>query len=370
MTDAQPTNVAMHELGFYTLPGAPKSPRDLIGEVHDAEALGLGACFISERFNIKEAATISGAVGAVSERIGIATAATNHNTRHPMVTAAHASTMHFLTGGRFALGLGRGIDSMFAAFGLAPVKTAQLEDFAQLMRRLWRGETIVDHRGPAGSWPVLRLDPSFNEPIPLVFTAFGPNSLALGGRAFDAVVLHTFFTDETTQRCVQTVRRAAEQAGRDPNSVRVWSCFATIGDHLPYPVRLKKTVGRMATYLQAYGDLLVRTNHWDPKVLRDFRAAPIVANFKGAIDQLADTAQLEQIAALIPESWLAAAAMGSPAHCVAKLNGQFDLGCSGIILHGAAPAELAPVITAYAAQRSSARFAHLPANPGAAPAAR
>ena len=31
-------------------------------------------------------------------------------------------------------------------------------------------------------------------------TAFGPNSLALGGRCFDEVVLHTFFTDETTKR--------------------------------------------------------------------------------------------------------------------------------------------------------------------------
>ena len=43
----------MNELGFYTLPGAPKSPRDLIHEVQAAEELGIGACFISERFNIK-----------------------------------------------------------------------------------------------------------------------------------------------------------------------------------------------------------------------------------------------------------------------------------------------------------------------------
>ena len=56
----------MNELGFYTLAGAPRSPRDLIDEVQAAEALGIGACFISERFNIKEAATLSGAVGAVS----------------------------------------------------------------------------------------------------------------------------------------------------------------------------------------------------------------------------------------------------------------------------------------------------------------
>ena len=88
--------------------------------------------------------------------------------------------------------------------------------------------------------------------------AFGPNTLKLGGRAFDDVILHTYFTPETLQRCVKTVKDAAEQAGRDPDSVRVWSCFATVGDHLPEELRLKKTVARLATYLQGYGDLLVR----------------------------------------------------------------------------------------------------------------
>ena len=53
-------------------------------------------------------------------------------------------------GGRFALGLGRGMDRMFKAFGLAPITTAQMEDFAGLMRRLWRGEVVLGHDGPAG----------------------------------------------------------------------------------------------------------------------------------------------------------------------------------------------------------------------------
>ncbi|MCH2185865.1 LLM class flavin-dependent oxidoreductase, partial [Myxococcota bacterium] len=84
----------MNELAFYTLAGAPESPRELIDEVRKGEELGLGSAFVSERFNVKEAATLSGAVGAVSTSLGIATAATNHNTRHPMVTAAFAMTMH------------------------------------------------------------------------------------------------------------------------------------------------------------------------------------------------------------------------------------------------------------------------------------
>jgi probable F420-dependent oxidoreductase len=363
-TPPQGTTEQMNELGFYSLAGAPRSPRDLIGEVTAGEAMGFGSAFISERFNIKEAVTLSGAAGAVTERLGLATAATNHNTRHPIVTASYATTMHRLTGGRFTLGLGRGIDRMFDVFGIPRITTAQMEDFAGLMRRLWRGEVVVGHDGPAGRYPLLHLDASFDEDIPLGLTAFGPQSLALGGRAFDCVILHTFFSDETLERCVRTVKRAAEEAGRDPATVRVWSCFATIGDHLPEDVRLKKTVGRLATYLQAYGDLMVRTNGWDPAVLERFRADPFVAGFRGALDATATTAELEHVATLIPEEWLAPAATGTPEQCVAAVNGQFHLGADGVILHGASPGDLAPIVAAYRAQRDAGRFAHLGANPG------
>ena len=54
----------------------------------------------------------------MSDTIGVATGATNHNTRHPLVTATFATTMHRLTGGRFALGLGRGFDPLFDVMGL------------------------------------------------------------------------------------------------------------------------------------------------------------------------------------------------------------------------------------------------------------
>ena len=173
--------------------------------------------------------------------------------------------------------------------------------------------------------------------------------MRLAGRAFDQVVLHTFFEDETLERCVRTVKDEAERVGRDPAAVKVWSCLATIGDHLPEPVQLKKTVGRMATYLQAYGDLMVTTNRWDPEPLARFRADPFVAGFQGAIDQNATTEELEHVATLIPESWLAPAATGSPQRCVEVVQRQFDLGADGVILHGAAPAELEPIVEAWAA---------------------
>jgi len=337
------------ELGFYGLAGGPTTPAPLLDEVRLGEALGFGTCFLSERFNVKEAATLCGAAGAASSRIQLATAATNHNTRHPLVTASMATTMHRLTGGRFTLGLGRGVAALQGAYGLEPITTAQLEDVADVLRRLWHGEAIFGHDGPIGSYPVLHLDSSFDEDIPLLLVAFGPNSLRLAGRTFDAVVLHTFFTDETTARAVATVRQAAAEAGRDPAAVRIWSCFATVPDTLDEGTRLKRTVGRLATYLQGYGDLMVRTNGWDPAALERFRADPLVATFPGAIDAVATTDQLEQIASLIPEDWLAAAATGSPERCAAAIRGQFDLGVDGVILHGSPPEDLAPVLPAYRA---------------------
>ena len=340
------------ELGFYGLAGQAGSSRDLLDEVREGEAMGFGTVFISERYDKKEAATLCGAAGAVSDRIRIETAATNHNTRHLMVTAGFARTMQSLTGGRFVLGLGRGIPVLQDAFGMSRITTAELEDAAGLLRQLFRGEAIVGHDGPAGRFPVLHLSSSLDEHLPLGIVAFGPNTLRLAGRCFDEVVLHTYFTDETTARCVETVRRAAEEAGRDPAAVKVWSCFATVGDHLPEPVRLKKTVGRLATYLQGYGDLLVGTNRWDPAVLERFRADPVVGSVGGAIDAVATTEQLEHVATLLPDEWLAPSATGSPAQCVTAVRGQFDLGCDGVILHGASPAELAPVVEAYAATTS------------------
>jgi len=215
------------------------------------------------------------------------------------------------------------------------------------MRRLFRGEAIVGHNGPSGSWPVLHLDSTVDEHLPMSLVAIGPESLKLGGRCFDEVILHTYFTDETTQRCVRTVKGAAENAGRNPDEVRVWSCFATIGDHIAEPLRIKKSVGRLATYLQGYGDLMVKTNRWDPAVLQRFRADPIVQSVPGAIDGVGTPEQLEHIASLIPDEWLAPSATGSPEQCAAAVRNQFALGCDGVIMHGASPEELAPIVEAY-----------------------
>lgn len=362
--DPRSDSPQLTELGCYVLAGHAAQPHDLLGEVADAERIGLGAAFVSERFNTKDACALAGAVGAVSRRLGVATAVTNHSTRHPSVTATFGVTMHRLTGGRFCLGLGRGIDLQFDVMGVGRTTSAQLADAVGLYRRLWQGELVVGHDGPLGRYPLLCLDPSFREEIPVLVAAMGPRTLELAGGLADAVVLHTFLGDEATAGAVAAVRRGAERAGRDPASVRVWAVLATVGDHLPEPLRLRKLAGRLGTYLQGYGDLLVRVNGWDPAALERFRSDPLVVGFGGAIDATDDVGRLAAVAELLPADWLAAAATGSPEACAAGVAHQFDLGVDSVILHGATPVELEPVVAAYRLRRPPRVNGALPANPG------
>ena len=75
------------ELGFYGLPGHTRTPRDVLKQVQDAEALGIGNVMLSERPDFKEIAAICGACASVTESIYIGTSATNLNTRHPPPSA-------------------------------------------------------------------------------------------------------------------------------------------------------------------------------------------------------------------------------------------------------------------------------------------
>lgn len=352
------------EIGCYGLAGHTEQPADLLAEVRLAERLGIGSVFLSERFNVKDAGVLAGAAAAATERLGIATAATNHNTRHPLVTATMATTMHRLSGGRYALGLGRGFDVLFDLMGVPRVTSRQIEDAVGIYRRLWQGEAVAGHEGPAGSYPYLNQDSAFAEDVPVLLMAIGGRTLELAGRVADGVVLHTFMTDETVARSVATVRASAERAGRDPASVRIWSVLATVEESVDEETRLRKLVGRLATYLQGYGEVLVRTNGWDPAALERFRSDPLVQGYPGAFDAVGTVEELGHLRdEVLPAEWLAAAATGSAERCARRIRDQLDAGADSVVLHGATPTELTPVLAAWRRVRPESLDA-LPTNPG------
>ncbi len=312
----------------------------MLQDVRAAEAAGLGSVWISERHDVKESAVLSGAAAAATDTLAIAVGVTNPNTRHLMVTAAIGSTMHALSGGRFALGLGRGFDIRSDMWGAPRVTGAMLADTAQLLRRLWAGEKIIGHDGPAGRFPYLSLD----------YVAAPAAAAGAGGaRPADAGV------GRARVRC-RAVALALDRPGRrrlrDPRAraapsapaatrtrVQVWSCLVTACD-LPEPVELRHVVRRMTTYMQipGYGELIVDANGWDRAVLDRVRTHPLLQGRLADATEFTDD-ELRTIRDVYPPHWLSQSnAVGSAAHCARRIVDQFDAGAAGVILHASAPA--------------------------------
>ncbi len=358
------TTSTFPELGFYTLPGHTKTPADMLDEVRYAEKLGIGSAWISERFDVKEAAVLAGAAGAVTNDIFICTGATNLNTRHPIATAGMATTASRLTNGRFALGVARGIGVRFDCWGVPKVKNRHISDFADMMRTLWKGERVMGYDGPLGNFPYLHITDWIDEDIPLLFGAYGPKSLEFAGGVFDGVFLSTFFSDAAVEKAVGLVKKGAEKAGRDPDSVKVWTVVATVCEP-DEETWLRSIVARMATYLQAtdIGNLLIKINDWDMDVLEKFRANETVANMLGGIDSVATLDQLKEIQTLIPDHWYPAAVGDAPT-CAQRWVDQFNAGADGVIIHASTPKDFEPVLNAYEKIRPAERFAGRTNRPG------
>ena len=350
------------ELGFYGLPGHSRTPRDILKQAQDAEALGIGNIMISERADYKEISALCGAVAAVTENIYIGTSGTNLNTRHPIITASMGSTLNSLSEGRFALGLAKGVGLRWKAMNVDFPTFEREAEFVQLMRKLWRGERELGHQSALGQYPALQLADYVSEDIPVLYVGFGPKSLQQAGKVYDGAHLHTFMSDQALSNAVAHFRTGESETGRTGG--KLWSVFATACD-VSEERYLKLIVARLATYLQipGYGEALVNVNGWDMDTLKSFRNAPIVAGMTGAIDSVASYAELAEIDKLIPQAWRPAA-VGDAKTCAQRWLDQINAGADGIIIHASTPEEFAPVLAEYEKIRPSELFAQRTNRPG------
>ena len=350
------------ELGFYGLPGHSRTPRDILKQAKDAEALGIGNIMISERADYKEISALCGAVAAVTENIYIGTSGTNLNTRHPVITASMGSTLNSLSEGRFALGLAKGVGLRWKAMNVDFPTFEREAEFVQLMRKLWRGERELGHQSALGQYSALQLADYVSEDIPVLYVGFGPKSLQQAGKVYDGAHLHTFMSDQALSEAVAHFRAGEAESHRTGG--KLWSVFATACD-VSEERYLKLIVARLATYLQIprYGEALVNVNGWDMDMLKSFRSAPIVAGMTGAIDSVASYAELAEIEKLIPKEWRPAA-VGDAKACAQRWLDQFNAGADGIIIHASTPEEFAPVLDEYERIRPAELFVQRTNRPG------
>jgi len=341
--------VAAGLLGCYVLPGGVTDPRPALDQARAAQAQGLGAVWVGERYDTKDLPSLIGAMSQVTDGIRLGAAVTHEGLRHPMVLASMAQTLQALSNGRFILGLGRSTAWRWRAYGARPPTLRSMADIASILTRLWAGET-VSYSGAAGDFPQLRLaQRPDTPPPPLLAAAVGPKTLALAGRAFDGVILHPFLTPDAVRRSVEAVRAAAEQADRDPAAA--W-CVATV---VVAPgcsdIGVAEAVdARAAGYLAAsgVGDALVRANGWDASALAAFRRQPRLTGLEGkSADKTLSRRELADLARSLPPEWLpSASAAGSVDHCANRLAEYIAAGADHVILHGTTAHGLTALIRA------------------------
>jgi probable F420-dependent oxidoreductase len=136
---------------------------------------------------------------------------TNPATRDWTVTASLFATLNEMYGNRTICGIGRG-DSAVRAINGKPVKLADMRASIEVIRALGNGGT-VEYRGST-----IRLPWNPDSRLPIWVAGYGPNALKLTGEVADGYILQLADPDITAWS-IQTVRDAAEAAGRDPDSI-------------------------------------------------------------------------------------------------------------------------------------------------------
>jgi 5,10-methylenetetrahydromethanopterin reductase len=287
----------------------------------------------------------TGRAAALTQRIRFASGVIVAGSRHPLLAATWASTMQGLFGERVIVGLGRGNRPSLDPQGVPVLSLQATGEYADILRRLWRGET-VSYDGPAGRYPnMAMIDLVDVPPPPLVFGCFGgEKAMDVAVRHFDGVFLMPFLTKDAVQETIRFRDEAAERHGRDPREVRIIHEVVTAPDCDDQKVH-EVVHARALTYLQlpGFGDVLLRRNRWNPDQLEAVRNHPIFTGLRtGVADQQYHRAQLVDAARRLPSSWIEPnAAIGSPEECADRVREFFDLGVDEICLHGASPAELA-----------------------------
>jgi probable F420-dependent oxidoreductase len=156
-----------------------------------------------------------------TSRLHLGLNVTNPGTREPTVTASAFATLQDITGGRMIMGIGRG-DSARRTIGLQPVKVAEFERQVTVIRDLLHGRKVEWNDAEIELTWLQGLDAPL-EPVPVYVAGYGPKVLAIAGRVADGVVIQ-LADPEIVEWIVGQVRRAAEEAGRDPSELRVMCC--------------------------------------------------------------------------------------------------------------------------------------------------
>jgi probable F420-dependent oxidoreductase len=139
---------------------------------------------------------------------------TNPATRDPTVLASSYATLQDISNGRMAMGIGRG-DSAVRVIGRQPMKVAEFQKSLAMIKDFMNGREV--------NWNEKELQLKWVRPelpqIPVWVAGYGPKALAVAGTVGDGVIIQ-LADPEIISWIMDTARKAAEEAGRDPSALK------------------------------------------------------------------------------------------------------------------------------------------------------
>jgi len=164
---------------------------------------------------------------AETNRVIVGPMVTNPATRDWTVTASIYATLNEMYGNRTICGIGRG-DSAVRVTNGAPTTLKTLRESIHVIRELANSRP-VEYNGAQLQFPWSR-----GSQLDVWVAAYGPLALKLTGEVGDGFILQMADLD-VAKWMIQTVRDAADNAGRDPMSIKF--CVAApmyVGDDIAH----------------------------------------------------------------------------------------------------------------------------------------
>jgi alkanesulfonate monooxygenase SsuD/methylene tetrahydromethanopterin reductase-like flavin-dependent oxidoreductase (luciferase family) len=147
--------------------------------------------------------------------------------RNPALVAKMGATLHYMSGGRFVLGIGAGgQEAEYLAYGYGfprgSTRVAQLDEALQIIKAMWTQERAT-FEGRYYRVKDACCEPK-PDPMPTIMVgAFRPKMLRLTARHADWWNVSSTGLEDY-RRYLQEFHRACDEVGRDPATVRqVWS---------------------------------------------------------------------------------------------------------------------------------------------------
>jgi probable F420-dependent oxidoreductase len=168
-----------------------------------------------------EVFVLFGYLAAITTKLELVTGVLVLPQRQTALVAKQAAEVDVLSGGRLRLGVGIGWNHVeYEALGV-PFKQrgALLEEQVDILRKLW-ADPVISYDGTYHHINEAGLNPLPQRQIPIWFGGSADAVLRRTGRIGDGWMPQSA-PDEKARKQLETIREAAVDAGRDPNSIGI-----------------------------------------------------------------------------------------------------------------------------------------------------